>query len=166
MQLCGPDPPLRSQTCKTLHDFSSTITFWLLLVSDIRKRRPIVIQEPYSVQALRTAVLNSLKIHRRWSSKGKFSIESSAIFQPYTTGHHAPRDANHDIRWGPWIKLDGKQHHFCHAHSGNEICVRNFTNGNIIGTIRCGGLIMALEFGEIEDAIIICAHVRYEGESL
>jgi len=170
MQSCGTDPrspfAVRSQTCKALHELSSTIAFWLLLVSDIRKRRPIVIQEPYSVQALRTAVLSSLKIHRRWSTKGKFSIEGSVIFQPGTTGQHAPRDTNLNIHWDPWTKLDGKQLHFCQAHSGNEIWVRNFTNGNIIGTIRCGGLISVLEFSEVEDAIIICAHVDYEGENM
>ena len=159
--------PLRSQTCKTLYELSSTITFWLLLVSDIRKRRPIVIQEPYAVHALRAAVLSSIKIHHHWSTRGKFSIQDSVIFQPdTTTGHHPPRDANHTIRWDPWTKLDGKQQLFCHAHSGSEIWVRNFTNGDVIGTIRCGGLISVLEFGEVKDRIIICAHVDYEGESV
>jgi hypothetical protein len=118
------------------------------------------------VQALRTAVLNSLKIHRRWSIRGEFPIEDSAIFQPDTLDHHAPRDANNNLLWDPWTKLDGKQQLFCHAHSGNEIWVRSFTNGNIIGTIRCGGLISVLEFGEVEDGIIVCAHVDHEGESV
>jgi len=162
MQLCGTDS-VRSQTCRTLYELSSTVAFWLLLVSDIRMRRPIVTQEPYSVQALRTAVLTSLKIHRRWSTRGEFSIENSVVFQP---GHHTPRSAHHSILWDPWTKLDGRQHLFCHAHSGNEIWVRSFINGNVIGTIRCGGLISVLEFGEVKDKIIICAHVDYEGESV
>lgn len=119
------------------------------------------------MQALRTAVLSSTKIHRRWGTRGEFSIENSVIFfQPdTTTGHQAPRDANHNILWDPWTKLDGKQRHFCHVHSGNEIWVRNFQNGNVIGTIRCGGLVEILEFGKVKDEIIVCAHVDYESES-
>lgn len=140
--------------------------FWLLLVNDIRKRRPIVTQEPYSVQALRTAVLRSLKIHRRWSTRGEFSIEDSLTFQPGTLDHHTPSETESNITWDPWTKLDGKQHLFYHAHSGHEIWVRNFTNGDIIGSIRCGGLISVVKFGDVEDEVIVCAHVEYEGESV
>lgn len=118
------------------------------------------------MQALRTAVLSSIKIHRRWGTRGEFSIENSVIFQPDTTGHHAPRDANPNILRDPWTKLDGKQHHFCHVHSGNEIWVRDFQNGDVIGTIRCGGPVAILEFGEVKDGIIVCAHVDYESESV
>lgn len=140
------------------------ITFWLLLVNDVRKRRPVVTQEPHSVQALRTAVLRSLKIHHRWSTRGEFSIENSLIFQSGTPNSHALSDSTSTI-WDPWTKLDGKQHLFCQAHSGNEIWIRKFTNGDIVGTIRCGGLISVLEFGDVEDGVIVCAHVDYQGDS-
>jgi hypothetical protein len=116
------------------------------------------------VGTLRTAVLKALKICHDWSTRGEFSIKNSVIFQP--PDHHAPSDVKHDIPWDPWTKLDGKQRLFCHAHSGNEIWVRDFTNGNIIGTIRCGGFISVLEFGDVEDGVIVCAHVDYEGESM
>lgn len=116
------------------------------------------------MQALRTAVLRALKIHRRWSIRGEFAIEGYVIFQPDTPDRSAPSNLNYN--WDPWTKLDGKQHLFCHAHSGNEIWVRNFINGNIIGTIRCGGLISVLEFGDVEDGVIVCAHVDYEGENV
>jgi len=142
------------------------IAFWLLLLDDIRMRRPVVTQEPHSVQALRTVVLRSLKIHSRWSTKGQFSIEDSLIFQPDALDHHARSDTNYETPWDPWTKLDGKQHLFCHAHSGNEIWVRNFITGHIIGTIRCGGLISVLEFGDVEDGVVVCAHVDHEGESV
>jgi hypothetical protein len=118
------------------------------------------------VQTLRTAVLRALKIHYHWSTRGEFSIVDSVIFQPDPLGHLSSSDVDYDIPWDPWTKLDGKQHLFCHAHSGNEIWIREFKHGNIVGTIRCGGLISVLEFGDVEDEVIVCAHVDYEGESV
>lgn len=56
------------QTCKAIHSLSTTRSFWLSMLSSLRRRRPVPVDDRTADSAgLRLATLESLRVHHKLS---------------------------------------------------------------------------------------------------
>ena len=127
------------QTCKTIHSLSTTRSFWLSMISSLRRRRPVPVDDRTVDSAgLRLATLESVRLHHKLSVRHnvtsiRHTIFPSVMEKEQDAGEHA----------GPWVILlkDGKR---IIQITRQDILVRDIRTTAVLAQIPLHGDIQSL----------------------